>query len=87
MPEIPSKYSFVTAVLLVGIVPRGGAQVCRAANDSSVDMIQMVKNYVLATDSAIKVSRDFLLIPAVASASDIVLITKGPTCRKANTAY
>ncbi len=87
MRGAPSKYSIVTAVLVLGVVPRAGAQLCRAANDSSVDMIQMVKNYALATDSAMKVSRDSLLIPAVASASDVVLITKGATCRKANTAY
>lgn len=87
MPRSPSKYSFVAMLLLLGVVPSAGAQVCRAANDSSVNMIQMVKNYALATDSAMKVSRDFLLIPAVASAADVALITKEVTCKSANTAY
>jgi hypothetical protein len=30
--------------------PRIGAQ-CRAANDSSYDMVEMIKSYALATDS------------------------------------
>ena len=87
MPRSPSKCSFVAALFLLGVVPSAGAQVCRAANDSSVNMIQMVKNYALATDSATKDVRDFLLIPAVASAADVALITKEVTCKSANTAY
>ena len=87
MPRSLSKYSIVAAILCLGLVPSVGAQICRAANDSSVDMIQMVKNYALATDSAMKVSRDFLLIPAVASAADVALITKEVTCKSANSAY
>lgn len=82
-----SNHTIVAALLLLGAVPRAGAQVCRAANDSSIDMIQMVKNYALATDSVTKDVRDFLLIPAVASAADVALITKEGTCRRANSAY
>ena len=77
-----------TAVLFALSVARhADAQVCRAANDSSADMIQMITNYALATDSTTKVTRDSLRIPAVASSSSIVLITKEATCKSANTAY
>ena len=61
--------------------------VCRAADDSSFDMIEMIKTYALATDSVGKAAADSLGIPAVASASAIRLVTKESTCHSANTAY
>jgi hypothetical protein len=67
--------------------PRAEAQVCRPADDSSAGMIQMVKNYALASDAAMRESRDSLRIPAVALPSDVALITKEVTCESANTAY
>lgn len=75
------------AVLALVAAPRAGAQVCRAADDSSAGMIQMVKNYALASDSTMRDTRDSLRIPAVALASDVVLVTKEATCKSANTAY
>jgi len=61
--------------------------VCRAADDSSFDMIEMIKTYALATDSVGTAAADSLGIPAVASASAIQLITKESICRSANAAY
>jgi hypothetical protein len=62
-------------------------QTCRAADDSSFDMIEMIKSYALATDSIATATAASLGIPAVASASSIRLVTNDATCRSANTAY
>lgn len=77
----------LSAVLVVLVARPSEAQVCRAADDSSAGMIQMVKNYALATDSVTKEGRDTLRIPAVIQATDVALITKETTCKSANTAY
>jgi hypothetical protein len=79
----------VLACLLgAGVANRLSAQnVCRAADDSSFDMIEMIKTYALATDSVGKATADSLGIPAVASAANIQLITKESTCRSAKAAY
>ena len=47
----------------------------------------MVKQYALATEPTRTAPRDSLGIPAVASASDVQLVTKEATCKSANTAY
>jgi hypothetical protein len=61
--------------------------VCRAAGDDSENMMTIVKQYALATDSTWKATRDSLRIPAVSSASSVVLITKENTCKSASSAY
>lgn len=77
-----------TAVLLLGCVALPArAQVCRAADDSSFSLVEMVKSFALATDSAFKAARDSLGIPPAASSADVVLITKQTICKSANTAY
>ena len=85
------KRSTQVSLMLVVLILLGGAQaqaqVCRAADDSSYDMIEMVKSFALATDSSWKTARDARGIPAVASASSVVLITKSNTCKAANVAY
>lgn len=84
-----SSHRFLLLVLLM-LAPGGAraqARVCRAADDSSFDMIEMIKSYALATDSIGQAVRDSLRIPAVASAGNVVLITKENTCKSANTAY
>lgn len=81
------RWLALAALMLLLAAPRAEAQICRAADDSSAGMIQMVKNYALATDSATKEGRDTLRIPAVSLASDVALITKEATCKSANTAY
>lgn len=60
---------------------------CRAANDSSYDVTEMIKQYALATEPEWTAPRDSLGIPAVASAADIQLVTKEATCKSGNTAY
>ena len=87
MHGLLARYLIFPSLLLLGFAPRSSGQVCRAASDSSVDMVQMVKNYALATDSTTKATRDSLRIPAVSAASSVVLITKEVTCKSANTAY
>jgi hypothetical protein len=79
-------WCFVASLLLVSARP-AQAQICRAADDSSYDMIEVVKSYALASDSVGRAVRDSLRIPAVASATNIVLISKEVTCKSANTAY
>jgi hypothetical protein len=76
----------VLLLLTVGTA-KAQSQVCRAADDSSYDMIEMVKSYAMATDSIGQAVRDSLRIPAVVSAGDIVLITKENVCKSANNAY
>lgn len=82
-----ARYVFTLFAMMLGLAPVSSAQGCRAANDSSANMIQMVKNYALATDPVMKATRDSLRIPAVALSSDVVLITKSATCKAANSAY
>lgn len=60
---------------------------CRAADDSSYDMTEMIKTYALAVDSEWVAARDSMGIPGVASAKDIQLITTEASCRAANAAY
>jgi hypothetical protein len=81
-------FPVLIALLMAGSsAATASAQTCRAADDSSFDMIEMIKTYALASDSIGKATADSLGIPAVASASAIQLITKEATCRSANTAY
>ena len=76
-------------LIVLGLLSPGlaSAQNCRAADDSSYDMIELVKSYAMASDSIGRATRDSLRIPAVASASSIALVTKQTTCKSANTAY
>jgi hypothetical protein len=80
-------FPIFTALFITGSSAAANAQTCRAADDSSADMIAMIKSYALATDSIGKATADSLGIPAVTSASNIQLITKEATCKSANTAY
>jgi len=50
-------------------------------------MIEMVRSFALATDSGWVAARDARGIPAVTSASNVVLVTSENTCKSANTAY
>lgn len=68
-------------------VPSAQAQVCRAADDSSYAMIEMIKPYALARDSSWMAARDSLRVPAVSDSTTIKLITKEVTCKSANSAY
>ena len=54
-------------LIVVGLLTPefANAQNCRAANDSSYDMIEMIKSYTLATDSIVKATRDSLRLPAL----------------------
>lgn len=61
--------------------------VCRAATDESGYMLNVVRLYALTTEPVGQAARDSLRIPAVSSASAVVLITKEATCKSANTAY
>jgi hypothetical protein len=57
---------FMACIVGVGTATGLSAQnVCRAADDSSFDMIEMIKTYALATDSIGKATADSLGIPAV----------------------
>ena len=60
---------------------------CRAADDSSYDMTEMIKQYALAVDSEWVAARDRLGIPGVALAKDIQLVTTEASCKSANAAY
>ena len=83
----PGGISLLLILMIALGSVRAQAQVCRAADDSSYDMIEMVKRYALATDSIGQATRDSLRIPAVASASNVVLVTNENTCRSVNAAY
>lgn len=60
---------------------------CRAADDSSSYLTEMIKQYALAVDSEWVAARDGLGIPGVASAKDIQLVTTEAICKSANAAY
>ena len=60
---------------------------CRAADDSSHDLTEMIRQYALAVDSEWVAARDSLGIPGVASARDIQLVTTEAICKSANAAY
>jgi hypothetical protein len=78
----------LAAILGAPAATRVSAQtVCRAADDSSFDLIEMIRTYALATDSIGKATADSLGIPAVASAASIRLVTRESVCRSANSAY
>ena len=84
---VATRVSLVVVALTAFAGVRAQAQVCRAADDSSYDMIEMVKSFALATDSGWVAARDARGIPAVASASNVVLVTKENLCKSANSAY
>ena len=78
----------VLALLFVILAtPKASAQ-CRAADDSSYNMVERVKKYSLVTsDTTYNSTRIALALPAITSASQIALVTKASTCKSANTAY
>lgn len=86
-PRSPISRSLLLIALALPGMARAQTKVCRAADDSSYYMIEVVKSFALATDSGWVAARDARGIPAVASARDVVLITKESTCKSANTAY
>lgn len=89
MPNLRSSARLSLLLLLLTMLgsARAQAQVCRAADDSSSYMIQLVTKFATATDPGWVAARDARGIPAVASASNVVLITKENICKSANTAY
>jgi hypothetical protein len=78
---------YCAALLVFASAPRAQAQVCRPADDSSFDMIEMIKSYAIPSNSRYAAARDSLRIPAVSSPGSITLVTKEVTCKSANTAY
>jgi len=80
--------SILLVSLLLSVSAKVQGQTCRAANDSSYDMIEMVKQYaVVSSDTSDEKRRIALGIPSVTSASQVVLVKKAATCKAANTAY
>ena len=83
----PTRVLSLLVLLTVFGSAQARGQVCRAADDSSYAMIEMVKSFALATDSSWVAARDARGIPAASSANTVVLITRENTCKSANTAY
>lgn len=74
-------------VVLITSGARAQTTVCRAASDDSEHMLNIVRQYALASDASWRAVGDSLRIPAASSSAGVVLITKENTCKSANTAY